>query len=84
MVINLFGLSFGILIFFFIIFWVKDELIYDCFYENVDDVVCVLCEFRFEDGILNWVMLSIFWLLVLVVKMEILGIKEVVRIWIGG
>lgn len=82
--INLLGLSLGILTFLFITLWVKDELTYDRFHENADDIVRVLCESRSADGTLNWVMSSTPWLLAPDAKTEIPGIHETVRIWIGG
>lgn len=82
--INLIGLSLGILTFLFITLWVKDELTYDRFHQNAEDIVRVLCESRTDDGTLNWVMSSTPWLMAPDAKSGIPGVKESVRIWNGG
>lgn len=83
-VINLLGLSLGILTFLFISLWVKDELTHDRFHRNAEDIVRVLCESRSDDGALNWVMTSSPWLLAPAAKEETPGIRNTVRIMEAG
>ncbi|NVJ46159.1 MAG: ABC transporter permease, partial [Cytophagia bacterium] len=51
--INVLGLVIGITTSLFIFLWVNDELEYDGFHENKDNIYSVWTHFRYSDGELN-------------------------------
>lgn len=80
---NLLGLTLGMTAFVLISLWVKDELTYDRFHDNADQLVRIVAESRDGEGRYNWAMATTPWLMGPALESGVPGIDGSARIWRG-